>query len=827
MFLLHPPPHPLLLPLLFGLCFSSPSSSLCSSSPSSAHSFVCSCSSSLSASSTGHLRLSSSSLPDLLHHLVVHSCHRLTIAAGTFSGKTVLEHIRLLDIALLDIRSDSFRAIRRSPRLFLVQNAHLPAVPSRAFTGLSRLQHFWWRNISIGRVHENAFAKMAFVDYLYFHTANIKAIDSGAFGHIHRLGHLFLRDGVRIGRMGARVFCGTRVDELVVERATVKADDAVFDGMRATKVRISDCWWGATAGGRRGRKGRRRRRTRREEAAQVGEMLIRNCTMHRMPHLGHAMISLFHVEHSTIGRLMRANNPRENAISDNPKVPHLAATTTLKHSSVSTFSQHSLKLRILHSTIRLLSIPSAASPSAFTSSISPPTASSVLFRNSSVRRWVGSPFAVPSFSTIRHFLIEESRLDDFVQPVAIPAALGHQQQQEEGPFSHLSVMDSFRIVRSQMGAAHLSAGTADRVPKPFGGSKFGTLEMAECRLKQAPGAAFLKGVEVRERLIVNGTQWPCGRDHCGTEGLFLAPNSHRNLHWQFTSNRCFDGNYSDTSSSSLTTSSSSLLSFSSLLSNAFSSSPNSAESSNCASSHAASSQFMCRHIGPLEECMCRGAFAAAHASPLRHVLPLPLSSSALLFLIGDCPEHSLVLQSSAFPPSVQSLYIFRVRQLIIRSIPPSLRHLNILHSSVTIANSDAFADANLFQLAVDGSDLVGPMPKGGKLKIGTGRLGQIRLNGVNDRWREVIRELVDQQEEAGGTDQQKKWREKDASAGAMVMPRRRGVQQQRERKQKKEEEERETKKSGQSGRTVPKCEWHMLRIIIMGIIMIMGMLIVC
>ncbi|KAL3094473.1 hypothetical protein niasHS_004853 [Heterodera schachtii] len=398
---------------------------------------------------------------------------------------------------------------------------------------------------------------------------------------------------------------------------------------------------------------------------------------------------------------------------------------------------------IFHSTIRLLTIPSAAYASASTPSISLP-ASSVLFRNSSVRRWVGSPFAVPSFSTIRHFLIEDSRLDGFVQPVAIPAE-GEQKQQEEGPFSHLSVVDSFRIVRSQKGGGHLSAGTADRVtPPPFGGSKIGTLEMAECRLMQAPGPAF----------------------------LFLAPNSHRNLHWQFTSNRCFDGNYSDTSSSSLT----SLTSLISL-------------SSNRASSHAASSQFVCRHIGPLEECMCR-AFAAAHASPPRHVLlPLPLSSSALLFLIGDCPEHSLVLQSSAFPPSVQSLYIFRVRQLIIRSIPPSLRHLNILHSSVTIANSDAFADANLFQLAVDGSDLVGPMPKGGKLRIGTGRLGQIRLNGVNDRWREVIRELVDQQEEAGGTDQQKKRMENDASGGVMAMPRRRGVQQQRERKQKEEEQE--------------------------------------
>uniref|UniRef100_A0A914H0K6 Uncharacterized protein n=1 Tax=Globodera rostochiensis TaxID=31243 RepID=A0A914H0K6_GLORO len=275
---------PLPLFLLLFLCFSSAAASelstpsACASVPS-AHSLVCSCSStasSPSSSSGGHLQLSSASLPDLLHQLVVHSCARLTIASGTFRGKTIVDHIKLLDIVRLDLRPDAFRAIRRSPRLFLLQNSHLPSIPPFAFAGLTRLKHFWWRNISIGRVHENAFAKMAFVDYLYFHTANIKAIDSGAFGHIHRLGHLFFRDGIRIGRMGARVFSGTRVGELVVEEATVKADAGVFGGLKAARVRISDCWWGETDAGRR-RKGRRTRKRRtQEEAVEVNEINLRS-----------------------------------------------------------------------------------------------------------------------------------------------------------------------------------------------------------------------------------------------------------------------------------------------------------------------------------------------------------------------------------------------------------------------------------------------------------------------------------------------------------------------------------------------------------------------
>uniref|UniRef100_A0A914GXK5 Uncharacterized protein n=1 Tax=Globodera rostochiensis TaxID=31243 RepID=A0A914GXK5_GLORO len=311
---------------------------------------------------------------------------------------------------------------------------------------------------------------------------------------------------------------------------------------------------------------------------------------------------------------------------------------------------------------------------------------------------------------------------------------------------------------------------ADESPSPFGGSKIGTLEVTECRLLRAPGNALLNDVEVMERLSVSGTQWPCSKDYCGTEGLLLAPNSHRNLHWQFTSNRCFEER--EEKEENMTPPATLSL-------------PSHSSSSLCDSSPSSSSEFVCRRTGPLEECMCRPVGPASPSH--RRYVHLP-SSSALLFLIGDCPEHSLVLHSSALP-FVQSLYVFRVAQLVISSVPPSLRHLNILHSAVSISNPNAFSGVHLFELAVDESHLEGLVPEG---TLHRGQIERVRLEGVDNGWRQLIRELA---EVEGG------------SPEGMAQTRRRGVPQKRT---KNEEEEQWAEGNGQRRpRTLSK-RWTMV-----------------
>ena len=87
----------------------------------------------------------------------------------------MLDQLKFLDLGSLHFEAGAFRSIRRSPRLLLIQNvSRIPALLPLAFAGLGRLQHFWWRNVSIGRVHARAFAKLWHIDYLYFHQTHIK-----------------------------------------------------------------------------------------------------------------------------------------------------------------------------------------------------------------------------------------------------------------------------------------------------------------------------------------------------------------------------------------------------------------------------------------------------------------------------------------------------------------------------------------------------------------------------------------------------------------------------------------------------------------------------
>ena len=45
-----------------------------------------------------------------------------------------------------------------------------------------KLQHLWFRNVSIGRIAKFAFARLSNVGYVYFRHASIGLVEAGAFG---------------------------------------------------------------------------------------------------------------------------------------------------------------------------------------------------------------------------------------------------------------------------------------------------------------------------------------------------------------------------------------------------------------------------------------------------------------------------------------------------------------------------------------------------------------------------------------------------------------------------------------------------------------------
>ena len=81
----------------------------------------------------------------------------------------------MFKMGLFPEESGAFRGIRRSPRLLLIQNINrIAVIPPLTFAGLGRIQHFWWRNVSIGQVQSHAFAKLWPLGYLYFRQVHIQ-----------------------------------------------------------------------------------------------------------------------------------------------------------------------------------------------------------------------------------------------------------------------------------------------------------------------------------------------------------------------------------------------------------------------------------------------------------------------------------------------------------------------------------------------------------------------------------------------------------------------------------------------------------------------------
>ena len=118
---------------------------------------------------------------DYVDLFVVHSCDKLIISNDTFSGVELSEQLKLLAIGMIEIEPYAFRGIRKSPKQFIIQDSQFEEIPENAFVGLTHVDHFWFKNVSIKRIEKNAFNKLSYFNYIYFRNANIAAIDAEAF----------------------------------------------------------------------------------------------------------------------------------------------------------------------------------------------------------------------------------------------------------------------------------------------------------------------------------------------------------------------------------------------------------------------------------------------------------------------------------------------------------------------------------------------------------------------------------------------------------------------------------------------------------------------
>uniref|UniRef100_A0A914DUJ4 LRR containing protein n=1 Tax=Acrobeloides nanus TaxID=290746 RepID=A0A914DUJ4_9BILA len=177
--------------------------------------------------------------------LIVHTCDKLIIPNDTFTGLQLNDQLKLVSIRQIEIEPFAFRGIQKSPRQFVIQDAQIEVVKENAFAGLFNLEHFWWRNVSIGRIETSAFSGISKINYIYFRNALINRIESGAFANMRGINNLYMREGIVISSMGDQICYGSQIDEIVFENANIRATDLSLFGIFANRIHIFNTKWHA------------------------------------------------------------------------------------------------------------------------------------------------------------------------------------------------------------------------------------------------------------------------------------------------------------------------------------------------------------------------------------------------------------------------------------------------------------------------------------------------------------------------------------------------------------------------------------------------------
>ncbi|KAE9554247.1 hypothetical protein FO519_002546 [Halicephalobus sp. NKZ332] len=180
---------------------------------------------------------------DYVDLFVVHSCDKLIISNDTFSGIELSEQLKLLAIGKIEIEPYAFRGIRKSPKQFIIQDSQFEGIPENAFVGLTHVDHFWFKNVSIKRIEKNAFNKLSYFNYIYFRHANIAAIDTDAFGGMRHVNYFYMREGINLGIVDDFIFRNSHIDEIMFENANVKATDFALNGVFAKKIELISTRW--------------------------------------------------------------------------------------------------------------------------------------------------------------------------------------------------------------------------------------------------------------------------------------------------------------------------------------------------------------------------------------------------------------------------------------------------------------------------------------------------------------------------------------------------------------------------------------------------------
>ncbi|CAI4228851.1 unnamed protein product [Auanema sp. JU1783] len=196
---------------------------------------ICSCestpSSELTLSSLGGFYIKS---------LTVHSCSKVNVLNGTFTGVVILDRLSFIHIGRLFLEPFAFKGILQSPKQLTIEQSTIPILMTSSFTGLSHLEHIWIRQSTIHSIASYAFQYVADVNYLYFRESQIRHIEKKAFGNLFDVRNIYFRGNVEIDDSESELFVNSTIDELQFHEVNGHINEGFLLGSTLQRTTISD-----------------------------------------------------------------------------------------------------------------------------------------------------------------------------------------------------------------------------------------------------------------------------------------------------------------------------------------------------------------------------------------------------------------------------------------------------------------------------------------------------------------------------------------------------------------------------------------------------------
>ncbi|CAD6187796.1 unnamed protein product [Caenorhabditis auriculariae] len=164
-------------------------------------------------------------------------CYEQSIACSCEEKN--LDELIISSLGHTFISSLTIHSCDKSPKQFVIEETTIRKLAPMALSGLSHVEHIWFREADVDVIATEAFNYVAHVAYIYFYRSRIGRIERRAFSGMTRVSHVFFKEKVSIGAIEGEAFATSSVDDVEFEKVEARnVDDNFIDKINADDFRI-------------------------------------------------------------------------------------------------------------------------------------------------------------------------------------------------------------------------------------------------------------------------------------------------------------------------------------------------------------------------------------------------------------------------------------------------------------------------------------------------------------------------------------------------------------------------------------------------------------